>query len=63
MEVRGKSNRVMAIVLILSSEVMRIIICVYGPQSGRPNAKKVSFYDEMGSEMRTWIVLVKSLFL
>ena len=39
----------MAIVLTLGREVMRII-CVYGPQSRRPDAEKVCFYDEMGSE-------------
>ena len=38
-----------AIVLILGIEVVRII-CAYGPQSGRPDAEKVRFYDEMGSE-------------
>ena len=48
-EVRRKSDRVMAIVLILGREVMRVI-CAYGPQSGRTNAEKVYFYDEMGSE-------------
>ena len=48
-KVRRKSDRVMAIVLILSRKVMRII-CAYGPQSGRPDAEKVSFYDEMRSE-------------
>ena len=26
------------------------MICVYGPQSERPDAEKVRFYDEMGSE-------------
>ena len=26
------------------------VICAYGPQSGRPDAEKVRFYDEMGSE-------------
>ena len=26
------------------------VICAYGPQSGRPDAEKVHFYDEMGSE-------------
>ena len=45
-EVRRKSDRVMAIVLTLGREVMRVI-CAYGPQSGRPDA--VRFYDEMGS--------------
>ena len=48
-EVRRKSDRVMAIVLTLGREVM-CVICAYGPQSGRPDAKKVRFYDEMGSE-------------
>ena len=48
-EVRRKSDRVMAIVLTLGREVM-CVICVYGPQSGRPDAEKVCFYDEMGSE-------------
>ena len=48
-EVRRKSDRVMAIVLTLGREVMRVI-CAYGPQSGRPDAEKVRFYDEMGSE-------------
>ena len=49
MEVRRKSNRVMAIVLTLGREVMRII-CAYGPQSGKPDTEKVCFYDEIASE-------------
>ena len=48
-EVRGKSDRVMAIVLTLGREVMRVI-CAYGPQNGRTDAEKVHFYAEMGSE-------------
>ena len=48
-EVRRKSDRVMAIVLTLGREVMQII-CAYGPQSRRPDAEKVRFYDEMASE-------------
>ena len=48
-EVRRKSDRVITIVLTLGREVMHVI-CAYGPQSGRPDAKKVRFYDEMGSE-------------
>ena len=48
-EVRRKINRVMAIVLTLGREVMRII-CVYGQQRGRPDKGKVCFYDEMTSE-------------
>ena len=39
----------MAIVLTLDREVMRVI-CAYGPQSGRTDAEKVYFYDEMGSK-------------
>ena len=48
-EVRRKSDRVMAIVLTLGREVMRII-CAYEPQSGRPDKEKVRFYDDMASE-------------
>ena len=47
-EVRRKSDRVMAIVLTLGKEVMRLIYA-YGPQNGRPDAEKVHIYDEMGS--------------
>ena len=49
-EVRRKSDRVMAIVLTLGGEVMQIV-CAYGRQSGRPNTKKVRFYNEMA---RKW---------
>ena len=48
-EVRRKSDRVMAIVLTLDRKVM-CKMCAYGPQSGRPDAEKVRLYDEMGSE-------------
>ena len=48
-EVRRKSDRVMVIVLTLGREVM-CVICAYGPQSGRPDAEKVRFYDEIGNE-------------
>ena len=48
-EVRRKSDRAMAVVLTLGREIMQII-CAYGPQSGRPEAEKVRFDDEMGSE-------------
>ena len=48
-EVRKKSNRVMAIVLILDREVMQII-CVYGPQTRRPDTEKFRFYNEGASE-------------
>ena len=52
-EVRRKSDRVMAIVLTLGREVMQII-CTYGPQSGRPDTEKVRFCDEMASGVRLW---------
>ena len=48
-EARRKSCRVMVIALTLAREVMHVI-CAYGPQSGRPDAEKVHFDDEMGSE-------------
>ena len=48
-EVPRKSDRVMAIVLTLSKEVMRIFFA-FGPQSKRPDAEKIRFYDEMASE-------------
>ena len=48
-EVRRKRDRIMVIVPILGREVMRVR-CAYGPQSGRPDAEKVRFYDEMGNE-------------
>ena len=48
-EVRRKSNGVMAIVLTVGREVIHIL-CAYGPQSGRADTEKVRFYNEMGSE-------------
>ena len=48
-EVRRKSDRVMAIVLTLGREVMHII-CAYGPQSRKPGTEKVCFRDEMASK-------------
>ena len=48
-EIIRKSVRVMAIVLTLGREAMRII-CAYGPQSRTPDTEKVCFYDEMVSE-------------
>ena len=49
MEVRRKSDRVMAIVLTFGRETMQIIY-VYGPQSRRPDLEKDRFYDKMASE-------------
>ena len=64
-EVRRKSDRVMAIVITLNREVIRII-CAYGPQCGGPNTEKVCFCS-LDTEKRrlsgTWEVLVKSSFL
>ena len=48
-EVKRKSDRIIAIVLTLGREVMRIMYA-YGPQRGRPDAEKVHFYDKVGSE-------------
>ena len=51
-EVRRKSDRVMAIVLTLFREVIQII-CAYGLQSGRRgrlDSGKVCFYDQVTSE-------------
>ena len=50
-EIGRKRDRVMAIVLTLGREVIHII-CMFGPQSGRPDAEKVRFHDEMGE--REW---------
>ena len=47
-KVRRKSNRVMAIVLTLGREVIRII-CAHGPQSRKPDTEKVRFCDEIVS--------------
>ena len=48
-EVRRKTDRVMATVLTLGKEVIHIM-CAYGPQSGRPDTEKLRFYDETASE-------------
>ena len=36
--------------LSLNLRCPALVICAYGPQRGRPDAEKVRFYDEMGSE-------------
>ena len=48
-KVRRKGDRLMAIVLTLGREVIRII-CAYDSQSGRPDTEEVRFYDKMASE-------------
>ena len=48
-EVRGKSDRVMALVLACEGELVRLI-CAFGPQSGRALMEKDQFYDKMKDE-------------
>ena len=48
-EVRRRCDRVMAIGLVFEEEVVRII-CAYAPQSGKPDAEKEIFYEEMARE-------------
>ena len=48
-EVRRRCDRVMAIGLVFEEEVVRII-CAYAPQSGKPDAEKERFYEEMARE-------------
>ena len=45
MEVRRKSDRVMALVLAFEGELVRLI-CAYGPQSGKGFVEKDLFYDK-----------------
>ena len=61
-EVRIKHDRAMAIVLTLGGEVMQII-CMYKPQSERPDTEKVRFYDELASErdLQSSSVIIVSL--
>ena len=47
--VRRKKDKVMAIVLTLGTEVIRII-CAYEPQRERSYTERVLFYDEIGNE-------------
>ena len=60
-KVRRKSDRVLAIVLTLGRKVMQIV-CVYEPQSEKPDTEKFCFYGEMVIEWDLE-VLVKSLLL
>ena len=48
-EMQRKSDRVMTVVMALEEEVVRII-CVYGRQSGRMDAEKERFNDDLRSE-------------
>ena len=51
-EVRRRCGRVMAIGLVFEEEVVRII-CAYASRSGKPDAEKERFYEEM---VREWSV-------
>ena len=48
-EVRGSSDIVMAIGLVFGEEVVRVI-WAYALQSGKSDAEKERFYDEMTRE-------------
>ena len=48
-EARRRCDKVMAIGLVFGKEVVRVI-CAYAPQSGKPDAEKERFYEEMASE-------------
>ena len=48
-EVRRRLDRVMAIGLVFGEEVVRAI-CVYAPQSGKPESQKERFYEEVARE-------------
>ena len=45
-EVRRKSDRVIAMVLIFKEEVITVI-CAYAAQVGRSNCEKDQFYNEI----------------
>ena len=48
-QVRRRCDRVMVIGLVFEEEVVRVI-CAYAPQSGKPDAEKERFYEEMARE-------------
>ena len=48
-EVRRRCDRVMAIGLVFEKKVVRVI-CAHAPQSGKPDAEKKRFYEEMARE-------------
>ena len=49
LEVRRKSDRVMAMVLAFEEEIIKVV-CAYGPQVRRSDREKDQFYNEMASE-------------
>ena len=48
-EIRRKSDSVMAMLLAFEEEVIRVI-CTYGLQVGRSECEKDKFYNDMASE-------------
>ena len=48
-EVRRRSDRVMAMSFVFGEEVVRVI-CAYAPQSGRTDIEKERFYEELTHE-------------
>ena len=48
-EVRRRCDSVMAIALVFTEEVVRVI-CAYAPQSGKPDSEKERFHEEMACE-------------
>ena len=61
-EVRRRSDRVMAVLLTLE-EVMMRVVCGYGPQSGRPGIEKEQFYNELSSDWDAYVQQVDELVL
>ena len=49
-EVSRRCGRVMAIGLVFGEEVVRVI-CANAPQSGKPDAEKERFHEEMAREL------------
>ena len=45
-EIQKRSDRMMIMCLIFGEEMLQVI-CVYKPQSGKPDIQKNEFYDEM----------------
>ena len=50
-EVRRRCDRAIVIGLVFGEEVVKIIICAYALQIGKPNAEKESLYEEMAREL------------
>ena len=48
-EVRRKSDRMMAMVLVIEEKVIRVI-CAHAPQLGRSQCEKDQLYNDMARE-------------